>query len=330
MTAKSTVDPSYPIDFRWFSRNVLGGKFGILRADGQLLIDFGPRLGWHFYPISQAIFALGLLQLWREEKGQGYLKLAMKVCKVLLENSDDSEGNLGFPIGVTPLGYRLDPPWYSSLAQAFSSSALCRIGQILSEPSYVGAAMSSMDYVAESHVLCSRMSGDSLWFEEYPTKPPVHVLNGHIYCTIGFLELSVVTGVSRYSTHFKRGIESLALRLPLYDFGGIAYYDSVRRIPAKPYYQMLHTQQLEYLNSVFPSDRLAFFAARWKDGFKNRWGVSSWWAYVSRSLTNGLEVDGADFPLNALSYSLGDLGVSLRSRARNIGRGRFLERLTSA
>jgi hypothetical protein len=95
---------------------------------------------------------------------------------------------------------------------------------------------------------------------------------------------------------------------------GISYYDSARRIPAKPYYQRLHVELLKHLYSVYPKEVLASFALRWEQGFIEKWGFSTWLQYATKTVTNGLKIDGVAFPFHALSYSLGDLGISLRSR----------------
>ncbi len=117
-----------------------------------------------------------------------------------------------------------------------------------------------------------------------------------------------------FSDYFDKGISALLSRLPTFDADGLAYYDTIRKILAKPYYQKLQVKLLRFLSKVTNQNRLADYAEKWDRGFRTKWGLGAWTSYVQKTFENGIRIEGPRFPINFLSYSLGDSGLSIIPR----------------
>lgn len=308
---RTRLSAAYPLDFGWFARSVLDGSKGRLEKDGSLLIGYGPLVGWRKNPTSQSILGLGLLQLWSRTADRAMLTLSLKTADALVRQAGTAEGSaLGFPIAIRPLGYRLAAPWYSALSQGMAASFFCRVGAVTDDPAWLARAKGALDFVVESPGLtCREAGGRGVWFEETPTDPPTHILNGHIYCTIAFNEVAASTNEEKYARYFAMGVDAVAANLQAFDAGGLSYYDGVRRILAKPYYQRLHVEQLRYLQELAPEPRLGEYARRWEVRMSERWGALTWARYSWRTMLNGFRAEGASYPLKALPYLLGENGI---------------------
>lgn len=306
----------YPIDFGWFARAVLSGAKGRLEEDGTLLIGYGPLVGWRMNPTSQSILGLGLLQLWRRTGDEGLGALALKATEALVRQGRESEGgSLGFPIAVRPLGYRLRVPWYSALSQGMGASLFFRVGLLNGDRAWLLRARKALEFVAESPGLTSRFpKGKGVWFEEAPTDPPSHILNGHIYCTIAFGEVGASAGGEEFERLFRVGVEATAAGLPVFDADGMSYYDAMRRTIAKPYYQKLHIEQLRYLEALTGDQAFEEYARRWERRASEGWGVRTWLRYSGMTLLNGLRSEGPGYPFRALPYLFGENGFGRKRR----------------
>jgi hypothetical protein len=315
---KDSVQPlgiSYPIDFTHFADDILQRRKGKLLSDGTLLNYYGPMLGWRRYRMSQAIFILGLLQTWERNRNDAAKNMALLAAKNLVAGGVhfDKE-TIGFPTAFTVLGYKLSPVWYSALAQSFCASAFCRVGIVESDDSWIDHGTQAMRFVMKSRELTTRDPSGGFWYQEYPTKPPTPVLNGHMYATIGFLDVGLASRDEECMKYFEKGVSALLANLPSFDADGLAFYDGARRILAKPYYQRLHVEQLRFLESVTGEPKLAEFADRWQKGFQEKWGIQSWLSYAETTFQSGFRLEGAKFPLSYLSYALGDSGLSIVPR----------------
>jgi hypothetical protein len=240
------------------------------------------------------------------------LGLALKSAGSLARLGDNGSHALEFPIEFRPLGYRIDVPWYSALSQALSASAFWRVHVLTGDSQWLGYSAKSLNSITERPGLArSDMKSNGMWFEEYPAVRPLHVLNGHIYCCIAFYELSRTLDNNDYTNLFQKGVNALSSSIDVFDCNGLTYYDAVRKILAKPYYQRLHVKLLQYLFSITGNELLLGYSRKWEQGFRTKWGIRSWSNYTKQTVINGLRVEGAAFPINALSYALGDLGPSL-------------------
>lgn len=306
----------YPQDFTWFANLILRGRKGRLLNDGTFVNYYGPMLGWQRYPMHQAIFIIGLTQMWEKNPDDRVKNLILRESKNLLQCSTIATSNaIGFPAKFAILGYRLPPVWYSSLTQSFVASAFCRVGLIHSDSEWLEYAGQALRFIIQNKTLCTfEAQSGGFWYQEYPGVPAMPVLNGHLYALVGFLDIASRSDSKEFFSYFDEGLSALLARISCYDANGLAYYDSTRKILAKPYYQKLHVTLLRFLASVTGEKRLYEFADRWEDGFRRKWGMKAWMSYAKKTLENGLRIEGLKFPLSYVSYALGDPGISFVPR----------------
>lgn len=110
-------------------------------------------------------------------------------------------------------------------------------------------------------------------YEEYPTKPPLFVLNGFIYTLLGLYDLHVIEGensVSLAKKMFDDGMLSLKALLPLFDTGSGSFYDlrhftlGVSPNIARWDYHATHVNQLFLLATLDSDPILINTAKRWE------------------------------------------------------------------
>jgi hypothetical protein len=315
MRSKLADSPSlqYPIDFRWFSSAALKGEKGKFLQDGTFLVYYGSALGWQVNPTSLAIVCLGMTYDWTDSNPKSRTDFIVRAGANLLNLAEKSDF-VAFPFMFRVPGYPGRPPWYSALTQSFAASVFCRLAVITKDESWNDHARKAMDFIlAGKGLSVFDKKTQGLWFEEAPETPPIHILNGHIYSLIGFWELYQFTGDKAYLTYFESGVKALSANVSLFDMNGLSYYDAVRKILAKPYYQKLHVEQMEFLYRTTGDPTFSHYAKRWKDNLSRGWTPMAWPHYIIPTLANGVRVDGLRFILTALGASMGENGINVRA-----------------
>lgn len=189
----------------------------------------------------------------------------------------DSEG--GWPIPVTRTlaagALKLDPGWYSAMAQGHAMSLLVRAYERTQNKKYLTAALKATELFSissEDGGVRALFAGKYVWYEEYPTVPSTYVLNGFIYSLFGLYDLKTITnrqGDSTTSILFQEGLNSLRALLPLYDTGSGSSYDlkhfSLGTAPnlARWEYHEVHINQLLTLGTIVDDPLFKSTAKRW-------------------------------------------------------------------
>lgn len=173
-------------------------------------------------------------------------------------------------MGTSP-GVTLAPPWSSAMAQGQGMSLLVRTWRMTGNRRYLTAARRAVKPLAIDVArggLKRRLAGGP-FFEEYPTTPPSHVLNGFMFTIIGLWD---VAPWSREAANLYRESRRTLLRaLPLFDRGpgkASAYHLGFRTagqpVYVLPAYHDLHRAQLGVLDAIEPHPRLPAFRKRWR------------------------------------------------------------------
>ncbi|CAG9095469.1 unnamed protein product [Plutella xylostella] len=155
--------------------------------------------------------------------------------------------------------FLLSPNEDKQLAKRMRSLS-CRALSLLHVPSHAGGvkAMWMDKYV---------------WYEEYPTTPPLFVLNGFIYTLLGLYDLHITEGensISLAKTMFDDGMISLKTLLPLFDTGSGSFYDlrhftlGVSPNIARWDYHATHVNQLYLLAGLDDDPIILNTAKRWE------------------------------------------------------------------
>ncbi len=272
---------NYYLDFSCAVDSIRAGAYGPVDPKGIPLVDYDRifknrwpikskchNIGIHYTPVTTAQYALGLY-------GQLVATGNPEVRKLFLNQADWLCRNLtvmpdGFALWLHNFpqpSYNLKAPWVSGMAQGQGISALLRAHEITSDKSYVDAAILASQ--AYQHDLATggvsvRDSNGYLWFEEYPTAPASHVLNGFIFALWGLYDLWRATEDSEIHSLWSCGIETLKANLPRFDCGGWSRYDLIRTEKAGHDYHMIHIMQLEVMAQLTGEPLFKEYSQLWR------------------------------------------------------------------
>lgn len=167
-----------------------------------------------------------------------------------------------------PHTFDLRPPWVMSMAQGEIASLLVRLAAETGDERYADAArlaLVPLDLdVADGGVRAFLPTGGVL-YQEYPTTPPAHVLNGAIFTLFGAWDVWRGLGDENAARHWNAGIGGLLGGLHLWDLGYWSRYDLFPHATANvasPFYHDLHIQQLAALERLHDDARLGGMRAR--------------------------------------------------------------------
>lgn len=200
--------------------------------------------------------------------------------------AQDSEG--GWPSQITfnkeskkyPRAGEVLPGWYGAMCQGQAISVLVRGYLSTGQHHYLSAAQKALAPFTVSTAdggVMARVMENWVWYEEYPTQPASHILNGFMYALLGLYDLSQVDGGDHGEAGqlYIKGMESLQALLPLFDTGAGTFYDlrhfTMHTAPkgARWDYHSTHINQLLTLHSIQKSrgqrgDLLKETAERWR------------------------------------------------------------------
>lgn len=201
-----------------------------------------------------------------------------------VKNQDETNG--GWKIDVTRKlanGLLTIPPgWLSAMGQGQAMSILARAYHLTRDDVYLRAALKAIKpfhFRAIEGGVVAYLFDKFPWYEEYPTKPPLFVLNGFVYSLIGLYDLSRVAPKddgrpSVAEQLYLTGLESLVKLLPMFDTGSGTLYDlrhlhlpGVAPNLARWDYHSTHVNQLLLLATIVQDEHkkkfLSTTAERW-------------------------------------------------------------------
>ncbi|XP_022124382.2 D-glucuronyl C5-epimerase B isoform X2 [Pieris rapae] len=166
--------------------------------------------------------------------------------------------------------------WHSAMSQGHGISVLARAFHRSKDVTYLRAAQRALhllDVPSSAGGVKAMWMDKYVWYEEYPTKPPLFVLNGFIYTLLGLYDLHVIEGdnsISLAKKMFDDGMLSLKTLLPIFDTGSGSFYDlrhftlGVSPNIARWDYHATHVNQLYLLAGLDPDPILINTAKRWE------------------------------------------------------------------
>jgi hypothetical protein len=155
----------------------------------------------------------------------------------------------------------LERGWVSAMAQGQAMSLLWRAYRLRPLAAYRRAALRArrpFEHPIAAGGVVSDFDGVP-WYEEYPTQPPSHVLNGYGFSLLGLYDIAPWSG--RAAKLFRVGVASLRARVGVFDRAGGSYY--LPGLPASRYYNKVHVDLLTAIDSVRPSPRLRRYRNLW-------------------------------------------------------------------
>lgn len=230
--------------------------------------------GGHFYHPTMVI-ECGLYALAAKLQGQDVGSTLEQYAERVLTLIDNS-GHIKIPFSFYYYvsGGTFDPGWLSALSQGEALSFLSRAYRMTGDERFVSAGNKIVTIMGlliteggVAHTTDNVGLANHIFFEEYPSLPAAHTLNGHMSALLGLYDWSLL-GHGGARTLFDRGLDTLARLLPLYDLGGISAYDlgyitHRTKVRATAAYHGLHIVQLNALASVTRRPELIAYRDIW-------------------------------------------------------------------
>jgi heparosan-N-sulfate-glucuronate 5-epimerase len=173
-----------------------------------------------------------------------------------------TDGGWRYHFAFTVAGFpSLRAGWISAMGQGQAMSLLWRAHRLRPRAGYRRAALMALrpfERSVNSGGVVADFEGVP-WYEEYPTLPGSHVLNGYLFSLLGLYDIA--PWARRASHLFRRGVASLRARISRFDRPGGSYY--LPGLPASNYYNRVHVDLLGAIDYLRPSPRLQLYRARW-------------------------------------------------------------------
>ena len=201
--------------------------------NGIPLVDLGGNTEPQYDPTIIAQHAIANYDMYLESCDDEYKEIFINQADWLLENLAVRDiGNFyaweyRFDHQPSDVSVEMKTPWISAVAQSQGISVLLRAYGLTDDDKYLHAANNALEAfektIAQGGITYIDADGQ-YWYEEYPSSPPSHVLNGFIYALFGLYDLYQTTGDTKALTLFDRGVETLEENLGEYDTGSWSKY----------------------------------------------------------------------------------------------------------
>lgn len=173
---------------------------------------------------------------------------------------EDSEGNLFLPSEFDYKlhgkdAHQLHSPVYGCMSLGEALSAFSRLYHLTSEDWYLdianklfGGLSKIRDSATDEIWVTTVDNAGYLWFEEYPTNPPAHTLNGKIFAIFGLNEYWQVTGSADAEELMEQATTTVIEYFDEFRVSGnLSYYCLGHKVQSE-YYHMIHARQMKALD----------------------------------------------------------------------------------
>ncbi len=232
--------------------------------------------GRHYNPLTVSHWVLGAFDDFLRTGNPADYKLFLRRANWLVDNLRETPAGVGYWYYQVDWGppYNVKAPFASAMAQGFGLSGLMRAYQYTDNQVYLETAQKALKSfevsVYDGGVMAKDDRGNT-FYEEIPSLPPHHILNGHIFALFGLHDYYRATGCEQARLLFEAGAEAVRNRLPDYDAGFWSRY-SLDPNPtwrnhwniASPIYQAVHIDQLRFLEYITGDHSFGQWANRWQ------------------------------------------------------------------
>ena len=201
-------------------------SYGPFDKDGIPMRDFKGSLGVVYHPLVVAEYGSYYHSLYLQTKEKRYLK-ALENMADWLVNSQNNYGFLVYQWNSGYMGIEIKAPWSSAVTQGFAAQTLLKAYALTKKSQYLKSAKSALlalkRYIQDGG-LRYRLEEGSI-YEEIPTLPPTHILNGHLTTIQAMKTFLKVENNSEIEKLYNSGIEGVKRILDNYDTGYWSKYD---------------------------------------------------------------------------------------------------------
>ncbi|HNR67587.1 MAG TPA: D-glucuronyl C5-epimerase family protein [bacterium] len=240
-----------------------------LDPQGIPLARFNRKIGWQHNPITIAQYGLYRLHKWADGGADEDRAAALRCGLWLKQNlAPWREGQFAWIYRYDLSFYGPRAPWISAMAQGEGISLLLRLAKMQPEQEWTAAACQAFTpflHTVEHGGVVDRLDSGDVIFEEYPTQPPSHVLNGFIFALFGVFDLARHTEDQSAQALCRQAVKTLQHNWQRWDTGFWTRYDlhPTGRL-ASPMYHELHIRLLQQTAERFNAADLSAVAARWR------------------------------------------------------------------
>lgn len=181
-----------------------------------------------------------------------------------------------YPFDYEP--FEASAPWVSALMQGWGLTVMLEAAALNPEQadayeSIAELALQAFEVPVADGGVRSTWDDGTVWYEEYATAIPSHVLNGFMFALAGLYQDWQQTGDERAEALFEQGTASLKAKVREYDKGFTSAYEVYLNSNAtgKGGYHSLHVQQLLWVYCVTADEFFWDLAVEWVnyDGWTN-------------------------------------------------------------
>lgn len=229
------------------------------------------QIGYNPVVIAQ----YGLLEYGYYTKTQNdtHLKAFINIANWFCDNQDEDTGCWyeNFDYFNNSSSSWLKKPWLCGMGQGQALSLLARAYLVTNDRKYLTFAEKGLTPFEKT----TNNGGvidfffDIPVFEEYPTNPKTHVLNGFIFSVFGLYDLYEASKNEAALALFKNGFSSIKKIIPFYDDSSCSSYDlshiesAPRSRNANWKYHIIHVSLLYSLYSITNDDLIKTYADKW-------------------------------------------------------------------
>lgn len=229
--------------------------------DGIIRYYHRPTGKYFYHPIKlaeEAVFAL--LNNFMVSGDSVYLKRAMANSNKLQELAEDFGDAKLYPylfeFDLHDIkSERMNPPWYSAMAQGEIMSTYARLYTVTGDSTYLNEATAAFNGMlrfknnGEPWLSCADSLGN-LWLEEYPYDTPCLTLNGFMFAIIGVYDYWRVTNDARSREILQASLGTLKNRLYEFKVKREPSHYCLRHHGGVSRYHRIHITQLEYFYRI--------------------------------------------------------------------------------
>lgn len=237
----------YPLDI---VPRLSSGHFGAFDAAGLPGVLMPNGLIKHNYTTMSA-FALGHWSLFLRTGAEIHRRHLLRVADYIVATGSRVGDEVRLLAEIPGSGH-IGP--MSAMYQGEAMSVLCRAFEATKDERYLeaarGCALALERPVRDGGVRGEIGESHLPWYEEDPTEPLRHILNGMIYTLWGLRDLELLTRDERATRLLREGVDAVVATLHRFDSGWWSWYDLPEQ--GEPYiasmmYHELHICQLEGL-----------------------------------------------------------------------------------
>lgn len=288
---------AYPVPLNGIFQRILAQDFGPFDAAGLPLVDYdrlfaknrvqyAGHIGAHYTPVTLAFFALGNFAQANFHPTDLFAQRFRETAEWFLRHQVEAHNTGGvwlhrFPMPHLPELIEYVPgAWISAMAQGLAVSVLVRAYRVFNKKQFLESARRALQpfhYSIFAGGVAYALPNGKLFLEEFPTNPPMHVLNGALFAALGLAEYLQMVKDEKLSHLYQKALSGIRGLLPRFETGYGSLYDLRRRQIANAGYHDLHVQLLYALGNL--ADEKEFLAAsqRWRTYRQSRIKRSRQW-----------------------------------------------------